>query len=188
MDDACATAHADPDAADKALMQKLGSCSQNPHFKHLGQAGFTIKHYAGDVTYEATGMTDKNKDQLVFDLVEAIQMTQNGFLRSLFPDEVDRSSKKRPTTASTKIKTSCNALVVALSRCTPHYIRCIKPNENKAPGEYDQRRCSHQIKYLGLLENVRVRRAGFAYRQVFEKFLEQYAPFIWWWWRAQPLR
>jgi len=31
--------------------------------------------------------------------------------------------------------------------------------------------CTHQIKYLGLLENIRVRRAGFCYRQTFEKFL-----------------
>lgn len=174
MDDACATAHADPEAADKALMQRLGTLSGNAHFKDLGQAGFLIKHYAGDVTYEAAGMTDKNKDQLVFDLLEAIQMTSNKFLRALFPDEVDRNSKKRPTTASTKIKQSCNELVTALSRCTPHYIRCIKPNDNKSSSEYDQRRCIHQIKYLGLLENIRVRRAGFAYRQIFEKFLEHF--------------
>lgn len=32
----------------------------------------------------------------------------------------------------------------------------------------------HQIKYLGLLENVRVRRAGFAYRMEFERFLNRY--------------
>ena len=37
----------------------------------------------------------------------------------------------------------------------------------------------HQVRYLGLLENVRVRRAGFAYRQFYEKFfyrLVGYAP------------
>ena len=174
MDDACATAHADPAAADKSLMQRLGMLSTNPHFKDLGQAGFLIKHYAGDVTYEASGMTDKNKDQLVFDLVEAIQLSKNPFLLSFFPDKVDRSEKKKPSTASTKIKTSCNLLVSALSKCTPHYIRCIKPNDNKRPGEYDLKRCMHQVKYLGLLENVRVRRAGFAYRQGFEKFLEHF--------------
>lgn len=66
MDDACATAHADPVEADRSLMQRLGgACSSHAHYKDLGQAGFMIKHYAGDVTYEASGMTDKNKDQLV---------------------------------------------------------------------------------------------------------------------------
>jgi len=66
----------------------MGTLSSNPHFKDLGQAGFLIRHYAGDVTYEATGMTDKNKDQLVFDLLEALQMSKNQFLLSLFPEKV----------------------------------------------------------------------------------------------------
>jgi len=57
---------------------------------------------------------------------------------------------------------------------TPHYIRCIKPNEEKLPGEFDDRLCLHQVRYLGLLENVRVRRAGFCFRQTFEAFLDRY--------------
>lgn len=32
----------------------------------------------------------------------------------------------------------------------------------------------HQVKYLGLLENVRVRRAGFAYRQEYARFFRRY--------------
>lgn len=32
-------------------------------------------------------------------------------------------------------------------------------------------RTKHQVEYLGLKENIRVRRAGFAYRRLFEKFL-----------------
>lgn len=32
----------------------------------------------------------------------------------------------------------------------------------------------HQIKYLGLMENLRVRRAGFAYRRPYDQFLERY--------------
>ncbi len=55
----------------------------------------------------------------------------------------------------------------------PSYIRTIKPNQNKSPSEYDMKMVLHQIKYLGLNENIRVRRAGFAYRQTFEKFFER---------------
>ena len=33
----------------------------------------------------------------------------------------------------------------------------------------------HQVVYLGLKENIRVRRAGFAFRRPFEKFLRRYA-------------
>lgn len=38
---------------------------------------------------------------------------------------------------------------------------------------FDEARCRHQVAYLGLLENVRVRRAGFAYRQPYERFLQR---------------
>lgn len=35
------------------------------------------------------------------------------------------------------------------------------------------RRVKHQVEYLGLRENIRVRRAGYAYRRVFQKFLHR---------------
>jgi len=33
----------------------------------------------------------------------------------------------------------------------------------------------HQVEYLGLKENIRVRRAGFAFRRPFDKFLKRWA-------------
>jgi myosin-1 len=59
-------------------------------------------------------------------------------------------------------------------KCQPSYIRTIKPNENKSATEYNVPNVLHQIKYLGLQENVRIRRAGFAYRQSFEKFVDRF--------------
>lgn len=56
----------------------------------------------------------------------------------------------------------------------PSYIRTIKPNSNRSPTEYDDAAILHQIKYLGLQENIRVRRAGFAYRNSFEKMIERF--------------
>lgn len=35
-------------------------------------------------------------------------------------------------------------------------------------------RVKHQVEYLGLKENIRVRRAGFAFRREFSKFLRRY--------------
>ena len=55
-------------------------------------------------------------------------------------------------------------------------MRCIKPNEVKSPLLFEQERCRHQVEYLGLLENVRVRRAGFANRQTYPRFLQRYGP------------
>lgn len=53
----------------------------------------------------------------------------------------------------------------------PFYVRCIKPNEDKVASRLDEDHCRHQVAYLGLLENVRVRRAGFASRQPYPRFL-----------------
>ncbi|KAI7789312.1 putative unconventional myosin-Ie, partial [Triplophysa rosa] len=68
-----------------------------------------------------------------------------------------------------------NDLVSTLVKCTPHYIRCIKPNETKKPRDWEESRVKHQVEYLGLKENIRVRRAGYAYRRIFRKFLNRYA-------------
>lgn len=66
------------------------------------------------------------------------------------------------------------ALVQNLLNKEPHYVRCIKPNELKSPSAFDEERVKHQVSYLGLVENVRVRRAGFAYRQRYDRFLKRY--------------
>ncbi|KAI5800470.1 myosin-1 [Pyronema domesticum] len=173
LNDACATAHADPTAADGTFVQRLNMLSSHKHFENRsGQ--FVIKHYAGDVNYSITGMTDKNKDQLLRDILELVEASQNPFVHTLFPDKIDRDNKRRPPTASDKIKQSANDLVTTLMKAQPSYIRTIKPNQNKSPTEYNEPAVLHQIKYLGLKENVRIRRAGFAYRQSFEKFVERF--------------
>ncbi|KAF2235085.1 myosin I MyoA/Myo5 [Viridothelium virens] len=173
LNDACATAHADPTAADQTFVQRLNSLSGNPNFAPR-QGQFVIKHYAGDVSYAVEGMTDKNKDQLLKDLLNLVAQSSNNFVHTLFPHQVDQDNKKRPPTAGDKIKASANDLVATLMKASPSYIRTIKPNENKSPTEYNSPNVLHQIKYLGLQENVRIRRAGFAYRQTFEKFVERF--------------
>lgn len=120
-------------------------------------------------------MTDKNKDQLQKDLLNLIDESSNTFVHNLFPDRVDQDDKRRPPTAGDKIKLSANELVHTLMQARPSYIRTIKPNENKSATEYNNENVLHQIKYLGLQENVRIRRAGFAYRQDFNKFVERFA-------------
>ncbi|ODQ63946.1 myosin-1 [Nadsonia fulvescens var. elongata DSM 6958] len=173
LNDACATAHADPYAADQSFIQRLSNVSGNPHFE-ARQSKFVIKHYAGDVTYDVEGVTDKNKDLMIKDLLVLLSKSQNSFLAGLFPEPVDTGSRKRPPSASDKIRTSANDLVHTLSLSQPSYIRTIKPNQNKSPTEYDSKAVLHQVKYLGLQENVRIRRAGFAYRQTFDKFVERF--------------
>jgi myosin-1 len=173
LNDACATAHADPAAADNSFVQRTSMLSSNAHFEARGSQ-FLVRHYAGDVMYNISGMTDKNKDALIKDLLDLIAGSGNAFLQTIFPDRPDPNSKKRPPTAGDRIKASAGALVENLMRCQPSYIRTIKPNQNRSSSEYDDKAILHQIKYLGLQENIRVRRAGFAYRNTFEKMVERF--------------
>ncbi|KAF8684726.1 Myosin Large ATPase [Rhizoctonia solani] len=173
LNDATATAHADPAAADSSFIQRSAALASNPHFESRG-GQFLVKHYAGDVMYTVAGMTDKNKDALVKDLTDLIIGSGNAFLQTLFPDRPDPNSKKRPPSAGDKIKASAGALVENLMRSQPAYIRTIKPNQSRSATEYDNKAILHQIKYLGLQENIRVRRAGFAYRNTFEKMVERF--------------
>lgn len=173
LNDACATAHADPAAADNSFVQRTAMLSSNVHFEARGSQ-FLVRHYAGDVMYNIAGMTDKNKDALVKDLFDLVGSSGNQFLQTLFSERPDPSSKKRPPTAGDRIKASAGALVDNLMKAQPSYIRTIKPNQNRSSTEYDNKAILHQIKYLGLQENIRVRRAGFAYRNTFEKMVERF--------------
>lgn len=173
LNDSVATAHADSGAADNSFMQRASMLASNPHFEARGSK-FLVRHYAGDVMYNVHGMTDKNKDALLKDILQLVDSSSNAFLRELFPDRPDPASKKRPPTAGDRIKASANALVSNLMQAQPSYIRTIKPNQNRSPSEYDAQAILHQIKYLGLQENIRVRRAGFAYRNTFEKIVQRF--------------
>ena len=180
LDDTCATIHAQGgDATDEKFLQKANSIhSTHAHF-HAFTGAFNIMHYAGEVTYEISGFTDKNKDMLFQECIDCMRASNSEFLYNLFPvtpeeQAAQSGQRKRPTTAGFKIKTSANLLMDTLSSCAPHYIRCIKPNDVKKPGAWEQERVRHQVQYLGLLENVKVRRAGYASRMPFDRFLRRY--------------
>uniref|UniRef100_A0A672UUG0 Myosin IF n=1 Tax=Strigops habroptila TaxID=2489341 RepID=A0A672UUG0_STRHB len=188
LDDVCATMHATGEGADQTLLQKLqAAVGTHEHFNSWS-SGFIIHHYAGKVSYDVNSFCERNRDVLFTDLIELMQSSEYGFIRMLFPEKLDSDKKGRPTTAGSKIKKQANDLVNTLMKCTPHYIRCIKPNETKKPRDWEESRVKHQVEYLGLKENIRVRRAGFAYRRLFQKFLQRYAiltPETWPSWRGE---
>eukprot|EP00298_Acanthocystis_sp_HF-20_P012732 c20027_g2_i2.p1 GENE.c20027_g2_i2~~c20027_g2_i2.p1 ORF type:complete len:1422 (+),score=671.93 c20027_g2_i2:33-4298(+) len=174
LDDISKTAHAEGSGVDQKFAQKLLQTIQHPHFN--GHTDFfDIKHYAGQVRYLADGFVDKNKDTIYDELKLVMKSSGITFLRHLFPEEVAlEGQKKSPITSGYKIKTQAAQLVASLMSSSPHYIRCIKPNETKKPLDWDQARVQHQVKYLGILENIRVRRAGFVFRQPFHRFIQRY--------------
>lgn len=65
---------------------------------------FSVKHYAGNVTYEIGGFVDRNKDTLFPDLIETMQSSTDPFIVALFPEDTSGSQNKRPTTAGFKVR------------------------------------------------------------------------------------
>uniref|UniRef100_A0A669D9U8 Unconventional myosin-Id n=1 Tax=Oreochromis niloticus TaxID=8128 RepID=A0A669D9U8_ORENI len=137
---------------------------------------FRIRHYAGDVVYSVVGFIDKNKDTLFQDFKRLLYNSSNPVLKAMWPEGKLRITEvtKRPLTAATLFKNSMISLVENLASKEPYYVRCVKPNDVKSPLLFEHERCRHQVEYLGLLENVRVRRAGFANRQTYPRFLQRY--------------
>ncbi|CAB4007704.1 unconventional myosin-Ic-like isoform X1 [Paramuricea clavata] len=188
------------DVSDMTFLSKLiTSIGKHEHFvchemsdyegrKEIGREEFRLKHYAGDVTYSVLGFIDKNNDPLYRDLKEAMSLSKNSIASSAFPQS-EMACKKRPGTAATQFKTSLNNLMAILLSKQPSYVRCIKPNDFKRPADFDEKLINHQVKYLGLMENLRVRRAGFAYRRNHKVFLERYkalCPDTWPLWHGSP--
>ncbi|XP_065510609.1 unconventional myosin-Ia isoform X1 [Caloenas nicobarica] len=136
---------------------------------------FRIHHYAGKVTYNVTGFIEKNNDLLFRDLSQAMWAARQELLRSLFPEgDPQKVSLKLPPTAGCQFKASVATLMKNLYSKNPNYIRCIKPNETKAAMLFTPELVLAQVQYLGLMENVRVRRAGYAFRQLYGPFLNRY--------------
>ncbi|XP_009180921.1 unconventional myosin-Ib isoform X9 [Papio anubis] len=154
---------------------RMSKCSRFLNDTSLPHSCFRIQHYAGKVLYQVEGFVDKNNDLLYRDLSQAMWKASHALIKSLFPEgNPAKINLKRPPTAGSQFKASVATLMKNLQTKNPNYIRCIKPNDKKAAHIFTEALVCHQIRYLGLLENVRVRRAGYAFRQAYEPCLERY--------------
>ena len=57
------------------------------------------------MNYDVEGFCERNKDVFYDDLIQLMQSSKSSFIRSLFPEDLSqKTNKKRPITASAKIK------------------------------------------------------------------------------------
>ncbi|XP_074513595.1 unconventional myosin-Ib isoform X4 [Sebastes fasciatus] len=174
---------------DETFLDKLNTiCAEHQHFESrlsksskfltdhsLPHNCFRIQHYAGKVLYRSEGFVDKNNDLLYRDLSQAMYKANHLLMKQLFPEgNPAKVNLKRPPTAGFQFRASVGTLMRNLQTKNPNYIRCIKPNDKKASHIFTDSLVCHQVRYLGLMENVRVRRAGYAFRQAYEPCLERY--------------
>lgn len=174
---------------DETFLDKLNTiCADHQHFESrqsknskfltdhsLPHNCFRIQHYAGKVLYRVEGFVDKNNDLLYRDLSQAMYKANHSLMKILFPEgNPSKVNLKRPPTAGFQFRASVGVLMRNLQTKNPNYIRCIKPNDKKSAQVFTDSLVCHQVNYLGLMENVRVRRAGYAFRQPYEPCLERY--------------
>lgn len=177
LDDTCRSMHAmDSQGVDDGFMDKIQGTRINahPHLQVQGRSFFTVKHYAGDVKYRVDGFCFKNMDNLYQSLQDCMRTSSNEFVNYLWQQGDDGGNGRQPSTSGMKIRKSAKALVDSLMQCSPHYIRCIKPNETKSAMYMEDKRVIHQVKYLGLVQNVKVKKAGYSYRAPYAQFLQQF--------------
>ncbi|KAJ3371657.1 hypothetical protein GGF31_002636 [Allomyces arbusculus] len=187
-----------PKATDKTFTDKLHTLWKGKSAKYETprfQEGFIIHHYAGKVEYKTSGWLDKNKDPLNENVTRLIANSSDKYLASLFADYLgDGESgtglatngagavagkammvkKGAFRTVAQKHKEQLVSLMATLYDTTPHFVRCIIPNEEKRPGKLHVPLVLDQLRCNGVLEGIRICRAGFPNRLVFAEFRQRY--------------
>ncbi|KAK9973280.1 hypothetical protein ABG768_024020 [Culter alburnus] len=157
---------------------------------------FGIRHFAGVVYYDSKGFLEKNRDALSSDIIQLMQTSSNKLLKQIFHNEISTTegktstnhtiitpksslrqttdTKKRVPTLTGQFRQSLDSLMKTLTACQPFFIRCIKPNDYKKPMLFDRELCIRQLRYSGMMETIRIRKAGYPIRHTFDEFLERY--------------
>ncbi|CAM4624535.1 unnamed protein product [Leuciscus chuanchicus] len=188
-----------PKGTDATMLNKMnqvhgkGNIYMSPKNNHDTQFG--IRHFAGVVYYDSKGFLEKNRDALSSDVIQLMQTSSNKLLKQIFHSELSTTeaktsnhtivtpknslrqttdSKKRVPTLTGQFRQSLDSLMKTLAACQPFFIRCIKPNDYKRPMLFDRELCIRQLRYSGMMETIRIRKAGYPIRHTFDEFLERY--------------
>uniref|UniRef100_A0A8C3UCY4 Myosin VIIA n=1 Tax=Catharus ustulatus TaxID=91951 RepID=A0A8C3UCY4_CATUS len=174
-----------PKGTDATMLHKLNSQHKlNTNYippKNNYETQFGINHFAGIVYYETKGFLEKNRDTLHGDIIQLVHSSKNKFIKQIFQADREQVSlghrnycMKRSPTLSSQFKRSLELLMRTLSVCQPFFVRCIKPNEYKKPMLFDRELCVRQLRYSGMMETIRIRRAGYPIRYTFVEFVDRY--------------
>ncbi|KAM3925892.1 unconventional myosin-Va isoform 4-T4 [Leptodactylus fuscus] len=166
----------------------------------LSNVAFIIQHFADKVEYQCEGFLEKNKDTVFEDQVKVLKASKFKLLTELFQDEEhalsptstappgrtllsrtglrkpkpQQASKEHKKTVGHQFRNSLHLLMETLNATTPHYVRCIKPNDFKYPFTFDSKRAVQQLRACGVLETIRISAAGFPSRWTYQEFFSRY--------------
>ncbi|ETI52750.1 hypothetical protein F441_04159 [Phytophthora nicotianae CJ01A1] len=157
---------------------------------------FVIHHYAGNVCYMTDGFCDKNKDHMHTEAVDLLRTSKFSFVRACFENSVNagnssprngrtesrgsdgnrrRSGGIMSSTVVAQFKSQLSSLLDVLNATEPHFIRCIKPNDQASASQFERRRLLEQLRCSGVLEAVKISRSGYPVRFPHEVFIKTYS-------------
>ncbi|XP_043693936.1 myosin-1-like isoform X3 [Telopea speciosissima] len=177
-----------PNGTDLTFADKLKRhLSTNFCFKAERGSAFTVLHYAGQVTYDTIGFLEKNRDLLHLDSIQLLSSCTCQLPQAFASNMLMHSEKpvvgplyksggadSHKLSVATKFKGQLFQLMQRLGNTTPHFIRCIKPNNLQCPGIYEQGLVLQQLRCCGVLEVVRISRSGYPTRMSHQKFARRY--------------
>uniref|UniRef100_A0A674IN49 Myosin VIIB n=1 Tax=Terrapene triunguis TaxID=2587831 RepID=A0A674IN49_9SAUR len=187
-----------PKGTDATLLNKINSHHGKSKVylppRSVHDTKFGISHFAGIVYYQSKGFLEKNRDMLSSNIMQLVYSSKNKFLRQIFQVETTvatlgrgsikhlraehilkgSDTTKRLSTLGGQFKQSLEQLMKILGSCQPYFIRCIKPNDYKKPLLFDRELCIRQLRYSGMMETIRIRKAGYPIRYSFAEFFERY--------------
>uniref|UniRef100_A0A673W767 Myosin VC n=1 Tax=Salmo trutta TaxID=8032 RepID=A0A673W767_SALTR len=185
-----------PQGTDQNWIQKLYNyLVDNPLFEkpRMSNEAFIIQHFADKVEYQCWGFLEKNRDTLYEELIDTMRTSKFPLLANFFLEEepggvgskgikvrparpgVKPANKNLRTTVGEKFRSSLYLLMETLNATTPHYVRCIKPNEEKMPFEYDSKRVVQQLRACGVLETIHISAQSYPSRWTYIEFYSRYS-------------
>lgn len=142
------------------------------------QSSFSICHYAEEVNYDVDTFLEKNRDTICEEMSELLRKSE--VIGYIFEDPLlSISTRPKPKTSKSatvghQFRGSLATLIGTLNSTEPHYIRCIKPNDEKKAFEFNEERAVQQLKACGVYETIRISNNGFPSRWLYKDFAKRY--------------
>ncbi|XP_054621198.1 myosin-IIIa isoform X2 [Dunckerocampus dactyliophorus] len=84
------------------------------------------------------------------------------------------TTNMRTQTVASYFRYSLMDLLSKMVAGQPHFVRCIKPNNDRQAHKFDREKVLVQLRYTGILETAKIRRQGYSHRILFANFLKRY--------------
>ncbi|XP_065805147.1 myosin-IIIa [Labrus bergylta] len=84
------------------------------------------------------------------------------------------TTNMRTQTVASYFRYSLMDLLSKMVAGQPHFVRCIKPNNDRHANKFDREKVLVQLRYTGVLETAKIRRQGYSHRILFANFIKRY--------------